>query len=975
MKKILSIILSLVLMCFCISPCIYAEEFVDESEADENLMEDVLYEEPVSDDSTVVDTDIIDIPIDVAGDAEITDVPELPAEEPEIIPEIKYEKEASVLKALGIMETEDYTQTVTRAEFVASVAALCGYSGETIAATVNFGDVPEGHEYMNAIAYAAGIKLVQGDGTNFRPDEPVTAEEAGIILLRALGHDKFSPYVTVDIVKAKQEGIYKGVTANGKQSLTFDIAAKLIHNAMNLEMILVKGTTSDGLGSALVLEKNGTTLLNYYRKIYMSEGRVTDNGLTTYSSVSTISDNLIRIGSTVYEKGNVDAKELLGHEVEAYYDEHNVLLHISDITDERSILYIPAEKLISATMGNVQYETENGRVRNQNFLTNANIVYNGKALKKGEFTKELINPKIGGLKLIKTADRDYDLVAVTSQFNCVVKAIHEDDGTYMFTDVDSPSKNISFDIDDIGTTVWISNKYGDTVECSDIVTYNVLSVAKSLDGELLDIKVSSDRSNGVIESIQNQNGTTIVIKGVPHKLTHDADTTGVKAGVFGWYYIDIYGNVACFRSYDMYEERYGYLLKAWVATDDNDMLFAKIFDESGHIITCSAEKRITADGATVKNSGFNAIVESFYSGTEFEPCMIRFKLDMDGNLVKLDTYETRESRDSLRKIEPPKSMENANSGLFAGKYRYMLSSKQFDGGLLINDNTKVFGIPVGPHVDDDYRILTMSYFTNTRYYDVEMYTTKGDSPVAEAMIVRYAPKYDPDNKNSKGYVIMPSVFPSMMDTGIITDSQLVLDENQEVVTSITLTKLKDAKSYTYTIKWDDLGPFNVGEVIRYFVLENKIVDAEVVFDCNTLTAGTPRPLYTGIDTFVVRNNGREMADNSATAAKTPMVNVAWGLAHLDVISIHDGVMTGVTSDASAFNGLDFSDLEPEQESLTRRFSLGTLPAGVWKYDRVAQTLVSSSIDNIVCYEETQGECTEVLALIQNAAVVGLLILE
>ena len=52
------------------------------------------------------------------------------------------------------------------------------------------------------------------------------------------------------------------------------------------------------------------------------------------------------------------------------------------------------------------------------------------------------------------------------------------------------------------------------------------------------------------------------------------------------------------------------------------------------------------------------------------------------------------------------------------------------------------------------------------------------------MIVRYAAKYDEFNINSKGYVIYPSVYPCMMDTGLVTDVQQILDEN--IVTSITL---------------------------------------------------------------------------------------------------------------------------------------------------------------------------------------------
>ena len=968
MKKLLALVLTLSLLCCYAIPCAYAENTAtgDFFET-EPVEEDLLSEEPAEELPAGSGVEIENATAEEAliGDVTAEEIqPELPEEEIDVIPKIKYQREALVLKALGIMETDDYNQTVTRAEFVASVVTLCGYSNEASVATAYFSDVPEGHEYEGAIAYASGIKLVQGDGSKFRPDEPVTAEEAGIILLRALGHDNFSPYVTVDIVKARREGIYDGVSEAGNKPLTFDVATKLIYNAMNLEMILVRGTTSDGLGSALVLEKNGTTLLNYYRKLYMKEGRLTDNGFTTYSSESSLSDKLIKIDNLVLEKGSVDVSDLLGHKVEAYYDENDVLLHISDITEEKSIIYIPAERIISASLGNLQYETETGKAKSVSFLANANIVYNGKALKKDEFTQDLLKPALGGIKLVRTSDKDYDLVVIKSQFNCVVKTIHQNNGVYLFTDVDSSVKNVTVDVDDINSTVFIYDKNGNPFLYSDITGMNVLTVAKSLDGKLLDIRVNTEKDKGIISSI-NSTDRTIVIEDIRYKLSYDADTSGVKVGSFGWYYLDIYGNIAYFNSFAFYEERYGYLMKVWLTDDDGDVIHAKIFDESGQIIICSAKNKITADGAILKSSGFGSFIETFYSGTDFVPCIVRFKLDLEGNLASIDTYQTRETHDSLRVIDAPKTMDNENKSIFIGKRRYMSGSKQFDGNLMVSSDTLVFGIPVGPHNDDDFVMLDLSYFVNNRYYDVEMYTTNGDSPVAQAMIVRYAAKYDETNVNSKGYVIYPSVYPCMMDTGLVTDVQLVVDENQDVNTVVTFTKLKDAKTYKYPLKWDDLGPFKVGDVIRYYVINEKIIDAELIFDCNTLTAGTPRMIYSNIDTFVVRNNGREMADSTKSAEQTPIVNTAWCLSYLDVYSIHDGVITGVAGDASSSN----------DEGDVRRFALNTLPAGIWKYDSISKKLVSSSLNNIATYENAQSDCTKVLIMSQNASAVGLVILD
>jgi len=79
-------------------------------------------------------------------------------------------------------------------------------------------------------------------------------------------------------------------------------------------------------------------------------------------------------------------------------------------------------------------------------------VYNGKALKPGEYKDELLCPQIGGVKIIRTNGADYNLVVITSQFNCTIKSIKETDRGYMYVDVASKDKNISFNVDDIHYT-------------------------------------------------------------------------------------------------------------------------------------------------------------------------------------------------------------------------------------------------------------------------------------------------------------------------------------------------------------------------------------------------------------------------------------------------------------------------------------------------------------------------------------------
>ena len=974
MKKLLCIILSLSFLC-CAIPCVYAENSELENEITSEIPEDVYFEDELLDEELHEEESVDEVVVDsvVSGGSTVDDVvvEEIPVEpeEPEITePVLVYEKEIEVLQALDVLHSDDYTKTISRAEFVSSVVSLCGYSGETLSATGYFSDIPNEYEYEGAIAYAAGIKLVQGDGANFRPYDPVTAEEAGIILLRALGYDKFSPYIKFDLVKARQEGIYDGVTAKDSTLLTFDTAAKLIYNAMNQEMILVQGGTLSESGSTLAFEKSGRTLLNYYRKIHMTEGRITDNGYTTYMSDSGISDNLVKIDGAIYEKGNTNIDGFLGHEVEAYYDEDNMLLCVYDITPERDILCVNSRDIVNSELGSLSYENENGKVRSITYPTNANIIYNGKALKSGEFDQIDLKPEIGEIKLIRTTGKDYDLVVITSYYNCVVNKVINQQDVITVLDLEDKSFNVSFNIDDLGGKVRLIDEFGNNYSYEHISQFNILSVAKSFDGELVNIKVSTSKISGIIEKISNNDGMLISIKGVDYKLSPYANTDYVVLNTYGDCYLDICGNVAYFNSYAKYEQRFAYLLKVRVLDDEIPTFAIKVFDLIGKTFTFSAENKVTVDGVVIKGSGFRALAESFYNGTEFQPCVIRYELNLDGSLKSIDTcmQSGSESEYTLRKIEPLTEPEVPHTGVFSDWTRYELAANTFDGKIFIDSNTKIFGIPFGECEDTDYQVLPVSFLGNGKYYEFEAYTTKGDTQMAEALVVRYAHKYNPELKTSKGYVIMPSVLSSSMITAMV-ENVVTTVKDGEIVYDIEFITLTTGQRFTHSARWSEQAQaLKPGMIFRYYNLNKRLIDIEPVYDIETLTVQTPRVFRASSDmkTFYVRHNGRDIADANTTSANTMVTYSTWRLAYLDVLSVKNGLFTGVAGDASSVWPEEYIDRAP-----TSKITY------VYKYNTRTHELIAASLDDVVGYDEAGGNCSKVIAFYNRAVLKTMIILE
>ncbi len=975
MKKLLCIILSLSIL-WCAIPCVYAENSESENEITDEISEDEYFEDELLDEELQAEEPADDVVVDsvVSGGSTLDDVvvEEIPVE-PEV-PEITesvlvYEKEIEVLQVLDVLHSKDYTKTISRAEFVSSVVSLCGYSGETLSANGYFSDIPREYGYESAIAYAAGIKLVQGDGANFRPDDPVTAEEAGIILLRALGYDKFSPYITVDLVKARQEGIYDGVTAKDSTLLTFDTAAKLIYNAMNQEMILVQGGTLSESGSTVAFEKSGRTLLNYYRKIHMTEGRITDNGYTTYMSDSGISDNLVKIDTTIYEKGNTNIDELLGHEVEAYYDEDNMLLCVYDITPERNVLCVNSRDIVNSVLGSLSYENENGKVRSITYPTNANIIYNGKALKSGEFDQIDLKPEIGEIKLIRTTGNDYDLVVITSYYNCVVNKVNVNDNVITVLDLENKAFNTSFNINDLGGKVKLTDASGNNYSYEHITTYHVLSVAKSLDGELLNIKVSNSKVSGIIESISNNNGVVIRINGVDYTLSYGANTDFVAVNTYGDCWLDIFGNVALFNSYAKWEQRFGYLLKVRVLEDEVSTFVIKVFDPVGKMFTFAAENKIIADGIVYKGDRFSELAASFYNGTEFQPCMIRYELNLDGSLKAIDTATrtSSETIDTLHKLEAQSELEIPHTGVYSDWVRYESAGNVFDGQIFVDKNTIILGIPFGECEDEDYRVLPFSFLGNNKYYDFEAYTSNGENQIAEIMTVRYAHKYDSNIKTSLGYVILPSLLSTSMVTAVVDEITVSVDENGELEYNIDYIALTDGILHTAKIRWPEQAQMlRKGMVFRYYGISGRIIDVEPLFDLDTRTAlaNEAREFKGANKTFYVRHNDREIADSSTAANNTKLETASIRLSYLDVLSVKNGVLTGVTGDASMVWPNEYIDRAPTSK-ITH----------VFKYNSRAKKLEPASIDDVMGYDDAGDNCSKVLAFFNRTVVKTLIIFE
>ncbi|MDK2882841.1 MAG: hypothetical protein PWP58_1177 [Bacillota bacterium] len=153
---------------------------------------------------------------------------ELPPSFPDIEEGWEWAKDSISLLALrgvvtgnlvGLYEPE---RPVTRAEFARFLNRTLNLQPVE---GVSFRDIPSGAWYEKDVAACAGAGLFIGAGDRFYPDEPLTREQAAVILARALPQEEapeltfadkeaISPWARAGVARAQAAGIIQGIGGN-----------------------------------------------------------------------------------------------------------------------------------------------------------------------------------------------------------------------------------------------------------------------------------------------------------------------------------------------------------------------------------------------------------------------------------------------------------------------------------------------------------------------------------------------------------------------------------------------------------------------------------------------------------------------------------------------------------------------------------------------------------------------------------------
>ena len=629
-----------------------------------------------------------------------------------------------------IPEYYDYNVNVneqtTRADFVNSAAKLINlgdYKGEEIF----YYDVPNTHWAYNGICAMTQKGIVNGTGDKlFKPDEHITYEESYKILLSVLGYKEYAEnrggYPLGYVAAANTTGISKGVTSS--EYVTLGDMFYLLYNAMLTEIFEPTIYADTTLG----YQVSDQTVLSIYHGVYYDEGILEGAAGTTLDG-DTIDKDKAEIEDVVYET-EIPLADYLGMEIKFLYrydknDDIRTIIWARE-TGRSGVLDIIADNDASFNKENFElsyYDTVADKKKIVKLNRTMSVIYNGGAVTAN--VDEIFNKAHYTAKLIENKNGEYTAAIVKSYENIVVGG--KSSVTYMIYDDLVAGNSISLD-ENIYENINLKNASGSPVSFSSIQIGNVLSVYKSLDKKYVEVIVNDSTVSGVVKKIKTDKfGTYVTIDDKEYYLrSHDLD---FSMGDTLTAYLDVNGEIASYKV-SLHGAFAGYMMNA--ALENNGVeasVKIKLLHESGKVDVYECAAKTEVDG--IKYTDSEEVYLALCLNREFVRQVALFETDKDGYIRTIDTvaYNTdKEPSNSLRvNIEYTGSVHSKVNGVLG-------TVGVADGNTVI---FSVPEKAVENQAEDkEYTVLAKNELPEDGRLNIESYKTKEDVGFEEYVLVR-----------------------------------------------------------------------------------------------------------------------------------------------------------------------------------------------------------------------------------------------
>lgn len=770
--------------------------------------------------------------------------------------------------------------SVTRAQFtkIMCYALSVGNLTYSDAERSIFTDVAPQHWAANNIVTAYRQKIINGmgDGT-FAPEANVNYEQAVKMVVCALGFEQsalnLGGYPQGYLSVANSRKITAGIVDSGVgQAMNRGAVAKLIDNMLNTELY-----DEDGMGTGGTIRDEVSTAKKVSAKL------IAGYGVALYEGVSPCYKNQIQLELRegdeedelfiISEIENFDINKYLGRYVTVYYETEQgssdkVVTSISLQSKKNEEIEIDLDAISKYDSSSIEYYIDAEQTETETvYYSSPDVLFNGEYPKEEDGSilsvKDLLDAnhtKSGSITLISSdssgvADvvfiKAYDLLIVshTVKSNKMVYSKNAPYTSGLVIDTEDRTKNVKL------------TKGGKNVSITSLKQNDILSVAVSLSGDVIDVLVS-DKSvaSGIIISTDDSSAQITLDSGsktytlLSNVYTPIGTPSDIVVGKHISLYIDAFnkGAMVVFTEEKAFE--YGYLSALQYDVRDAEMSamiykaaasnstlsrseyhFADRIKINGETMTLDGDiEEIAAllrtDAAASKPTGTaSANVEN---DTNAQP--IRFTVNTAGKINAITTVSSTSTQEASKlKIATyaPAGLECTMTGAKLGEYT-------------ISSETKIICVPEN-RTTGTYYSKTNSFFKKDKSYYVQIVNA---TSTKLAKCIYYYGEVGGTGADISSQITEET--PLMIVKAI---SGVNVDNSTKKFTLVNVATGADTVCYDNAIA--ETGTLTVGDVIRVAITERDVysdndekrsypfIEAlQVLADAESVVAGTYSPL-------------------------------------------------------------------------------------------------------------------------------------
>ena len=790
-----------------------------------------------------------------------------------------------------------------------------------------FEDHDPKYDKMGAVNLAANLGLMgEYDDGKFCPDVDVSYEDVCISVLKGLGYeylvDSRGGGVDQYLLLANELGLLKGVTGARGYPIVASAAVKILDNALKTEML---GKTMTNLD----FYKKGGTVISDIHNLEMKDGVVTSDSRSSLYNSNKMRPGYIAIDNVIYNySGSTDG--LVGYRVRYFVDktENDTVVYLDKLRNDVEV--IDFDDVSRYENRTYYYNVDNSRTEKKwKIPKDCAVIYNGTAITDGFVSNLPMFTEDGSLTLIdNNLDGETDVLLIEAYVNLWIGHIDKINETvYSYYD---EKDYISFGD---YKTVELYDSYGAETTFAKLSLKNVLSVAKTPDGETVVIDICTDTAEGKVSGIDTDGTKTVfTINGIDYNVSSICDTSDVSLGFSGVFYLNKKRQIVG------YDEKLavpvGYMVGARKDKGIGENVLLRVLTSSGELKTfnCAEKVKVTGKPGLYTNEDLYTLLLN--GGTEVKPQAILYELNKDGDISSLDLIG---HSDRIREMTTLKS----------SSIQYRTSASCFtDGKTFLNGGAIIFTVPMKGGSSDDYGVLSKSDLQDERDYSSDT-------------LPAYSYQIDGSQLGVDVLVVDSSFRSRKYGMGIVKSIVQNMDENYEMYYKIEIYQYSNLN--TYYMYNDDFDINNINAASSAFAARPLEVGDVVGLD---YIPDSGKKILTRVSIIYDISNDEYLYSNPSLTNHTSVTRYFFG-----DVQTKDNKLMAVVLRGGTMISAEETSVGAGVDKTAANYEIHPISGTVYVYDskRKKDNVVKGSANDIAAYDTVGNEYSTIWSFTSKEA--------